>query len=233
MNVKNLLFAASAALTVSLQAEVTANNTLCRIEVESAANSVIVAVPLVQVGNGAAIKVTDYILATNLQKGDSILKWNGAAWDGWTKNAKGGWDALTSVSGTKKSSTANPAADSALARGAAICISRSDASKGCYLYGQVADGEVTSKAGAKQWTLLGNPKTTKLNPAETVGFEGVHDGDKIHFVDSADGASPKTYVYNGGMWVSSGRTSGSLAMISVGQGFWYENTGAGDVSITW
>ena len=245
MNVKNLLFAASAALAVSLQAEVTANNTLCRIEVESAAKSVIVAVPLAQVGDGADIKVTDYILTTNLKKGDSILKWNGTSWDGWTIDDKSAWEAMTSVSGIGNVSETAPAADSALARGAAVWLNRSqatiDASKNFFLYGQVADGEVTSKAVAKQWTLLGNPKTTAFDPAE-VTFEGVNDGDKIHFVRSAGGAFPDTYVYktaqNG--WVTYDDDKDALVKLEsgkvsvpVGQGFWYENKGEKEVTVKW
>lgn len=245
MNVKNLLFAASAALTVSLQAEVTATNTLCRIEVESAAKSVIVAVPLAQVGDGADIKVTDYILTTNLKKGDSILKWNGTSWDGWTIDDKSAWEAVVSVSGTESSETA-PAADSALARGAAVWLNRSDetieASKSFFLYGQVVAGETTLTAQAGAFTLLGNPGTTALDLSK-VTWTGCANGDNITWNDN-DGKR-RFVVYHDGKWctMSTTVTDGfpttkfeelkeNTAVIPVGVGFWYKSTGTTSPSAT-
>ena len=245
MNVKNLLFAASAALTVSLQAEVTATNTLCRIEVESAAKSVIVAVPLAQVGDGADIKVTDYILTTNLKKGDSILKWNGTSWDGWTIDDKSAWEAVVSVSGTESSETA-PAADSALARGAAVWLNRSDetieASKSFFLYGQVVAGETTLTAQAGAFTLLGNPGTTALDLSK-VTWTGCANGDNITWNDN-DGKR-RFVVYHDGKWCTMSTTvtddfpttkfeelKENTAVIPVGVGFWYKSTGTTSPSAT-
>ena len=245
MNVKNLLFAASAALTVSLQAEVTANNTLCRIEVESAAKSVIVAVPLAQVGDGKDIKVTDYILTTNLKKGDSILKWNGKSWDGWTIDTNGKWDAMTSVSGAASSETA-PAADSALARGAAVWLNRSqatiDASKSFFLYGQVVAGETTLTAQAGAFTLLGNPGTTALDLSK-VTWTGCANGDNITWNDN-DGKR-QFVVYHDGKWCTMSTTvtdgfpttkfeelKDDTSVIPVGVGFWYKSTGKTSPSAT-
>ena len=245
MNVKNLLFAASAALAAGLRAEVTANNTLCRIEVESAAKSVIVAVPLAQVGDGADIKVTDYILTTNLKKGDSILKWNGTSWDGWTIDDKSAWEAVVSVSGTESSETA-PAADSALARGAAVWLNRSDetieASKSFFLYGQVVAGETTLTAQAGAFTLLGNPGTTALDLSK-VTWTGCANGDNITWNDN-DGKR-RFVVYHDGKWctMSTTVTDGfptttfdelkkDTAVIPVGVGFWYKSTGTTSPSAT-
>ncbi len=245
MNVKNLLFAASAALTVSLQAEVTANNTLCRIEVESAAKSVIVAVPLAQVGDGKDIKVTDYILTTNLKKGDSILKWNGKSWDGWTIDTNGKWDAMTSVSGAASSETA-PAADSALARGEAVWLNRSqatiDASKSFFLYGQVVAGETTLTAQAGAFTLLGNPGTTALDLSK-VTWTGCANGDNITWNDN-DGKR-QFVVYHDGKWCTMSTTvtdgfpttkfeelKDDTSVIPVGVGFWYKSTGKTSPSAT-
>mgnify|MGYP007000559701 CR=1 FL=1 len=246
MNVKNLLFAASAALAVSLQAEVTANNTLCRIEVESAAKSVIVAVPLAQVGDGKDIKVTDYILTTNLQKGDSILKWNDKSWDGWTIDDKGAWQAVTSVSGIGNVSETEPAADSALARGEAVWLNRSQAtindSKSFFLYGQVVAGETTLTAQAGAFTLLGNPGTTALD-LSNVTWKDCADGDNITWNDN-DG-NRRFVVYHDGKWctMSTTVTDGfptttfdelkkDTAVIPVGVGFWYKSTGTTSPSAT-
>jgi len=246
MNVKNLLFAASAAFAVGLQAEVTATNTLCRIEVESAAKSVIVAVPLAQVGDGADIKVTDYILTANLKKGDSILKWNGTSWDGWTIDDKSAWEAMTSVSGIGNVSETEPAADSALARGAAVWLNRSqatiDASKNFFLYGQVVAGETTLTAQAGAFTLLGNPGTTALDLFQ-VTWTGCADGDNITWNDNV--GKRRFVVYHDGKWctMSTMVTDGfpttkfeelkeNTAVIPVGVGFWYKSTGTTSPSAT-
>lgn len=245
MNAKNILLSASAALAIGLQAGVTATHTLCRIEVESAAKSVIVSVPLVQVGDGAAIKVTDYILTTNLKPGDSILKWNGESWDGWALDADGNWATAISVSGCSVRETA-PAADSALARGAAVWLNRSDetraASESFYLYGQIADGKTTLTAQAGAFTLLGNLGRTALDLAK-VGWTDCAEGDTITWND-ADGKR-RFIVYNDGGWRTvsnsvengfSGTTFAALeenkAVLPVGSGFWYESKGTSSPAAT-
>lgn len=245
MNAKNILLSASAALAIGLQAGVTATHTLCRIEVESAAKSVIVAVPLAQVGDGKDIKVTDYILTTNLKKGDSILKWNGTSWDGWTIDDKSAWEAVVSVSGTESSETA-PAADSALARGAAVWLNRSDetieASKSFFLYGQVVAGETTLTAQAGAFTLLGNPGTTALDLSK-VTWTGCANGDNITWNDN-DGKR-QFVVYHDGKWCTMSTTvtdgfpttkfeelKDDTSVIPVGVGFWYKSTGKTSPSAT-
>ena len=248
MNMKSILFAATAALAVSLQAAVEANNTLCRIQVESSAKSVIVAVPLVAVGSGD-IKVTDYIMTTNLKEGDSILQWNSttSAWEGWVINASGEWEAATSVSGFNDVSTTASADDSALERGAAVWLNRSDdtikGSTSFYLYGQVASGSVTLTAEAGKYTLLGNPTTSSLD-LSTLSWSNSTVGDTIYLSSETTGVI-KHYEYrvptggSGATWCSkkvsvdddgfSTTTYTAIASEAVtlapGEGFWYNSKG--------
>ena len=248
MNMKSILFAATAALAVSLQAAVEANNTLCRIQVESSAKSVIVAVPLVAVGSGD-IKVTDYIMTTNLKEGDSILQWNSttSAWEGWVINANGEWEAATSVSGFNNVSTTAPADDSALERGAAVWLNRSDdtikGSTSFYLYGQVASDSVTLTAEAGKYTLLGNPTTSTLD-LSTLSWNDCTVGDTIYLSSETTGVI-KHYEYRiptGGdtaKWCSKTVTknekgfskttytaiASEAVTLAPGEGFWYNSKG--------
>ncbi len=249
MNMKSILFAATAALAVSLQAEVTANNTLCRIEVESSAKSVIVAVPLVAVGSGD-VKVTDYIMTTNLKDGDSILMWDtkNTKWVGWVISS-GAWVALTDVSTTGGVSAGQPATDSALERGTAVWLNRSSATieenDSFYLYGQVAsstaDG-VTLTAQAGGYTLLGNPTTASLD-LSTLSWNDCNEGDTIYLSsDTQGGISYYEYrVPTDGAeakWCSKAVTkndkgfskttftaiSSGTVTLAPGEGFWYNST---------
>ncbi len=253
MNMKSILFAASAALAVSLQAEVTANNTLCRIEVSSAAKSIIVAVPLVAVQSGDNIKVTDYIMTTNLKQGDSILKWNGTAWEGWAINSEGKWEAVISVAGYSDVSTTAPAADSALARGAAVWLNRSSntisSSSSFYLYGQVASGSVTLTAEAGKYTLLGNPTTAALDLSK-LSWSDCSEKDQIIF--ASESSTPRTYTYrkptsgDSATWCKKVVTTSSDGLSSTtytaltenevtlapGVGFWYNSKGSASPSVT-
>lgn len=247
MKMKSLLFAASAALAVSLQAEVEANNTLCRIMVESSAKSIIVAVPLVAVGSGD-VKVTDYIMTTNLKDGDSILKWNStdSKWDGWVIQ-NGSWSAVTSVDGYNNVNTTAPAADSALARGEAVWLNRSDdtisASKQFYLYGQISDSSVTLTATAGGYTLLGNPTTADLDLSQ-LSWSNCAEGDQIIF--ASESSTPRIYVYKNSAWskIVNGTDSNSMPTTTVtaltkgevtlapGTGFWYNSVGESNPTVT-
>ncbi len=247
MNMKSILFAATAALAVSLQAAVEANNTLCRIQVDSSAKSVIVAVPLVAVGSGD-IKVTDYIMTTNLKEGDSILQWNStsSAWEGWVINASGAWEAATSVSVSGVTAT-TPASDSALARGEAVWLNRSEdtitESTSFYLYGQVASGSVTLTAEAGKYTLLGNPTTSTLD-LSTLSWNDCTVGDTIYLSsetagvikhyeyrvptdgDTAKWCSKKVSVDDDGFSTTTytAITTGAVTL-APGEGFWYNSKG--------
>lgn len=245
MNMKSILFAATAALAVSLQAEVTANNTLCRIEVSSAAKSVIVAVPLVAVGGSdeSSVKVTNYIMTTNLQEGDSILQWNGEAWEGWVINKEGAWEAATSVS-LGGVTTAEAASGSALSRGAAVWLNRPKITEAAsfYLYGQVSSKEVKLQAQAGGYTLLSNPTTAELD-FSSLKWNDCSKGDQILFAGSdgkmksytyripTDGAElawcKKTFTVNGeytaATWTAI--TTGDV-VLAPGAGFWYNSKGS-------
>ncbi len=247
MNMKSILFAATAVLAVSLQAAVEANNTLCRIQVESSAKSVIVAVPLVAVGSGD-IKVTDYIMTTNLKEGDSILQWNStsSAWEGWVINASGAWEAATSVSVSGVTAT-TPASDSALARGEAVWLNRSEATitenSSFYLYGQVASDSVTLRAEASKYTLLGNPTTSTLD-LSTLSWNDCTVGDTIYLSsetagvikhyeyrvptggDAAAWCSKKVSVDDDGFSTTTytAITTGAVTL-APGEGFWYNSKG--------
>ena len=251
MNAKTILSLTVLGAVTAASAAVTTDNTLCRIEVASGTKNTIVAVPLVKIGTaGDAIPVTDLVLTDNMSERDTILHWNGSAWDAWV--ISGGKWTPTVISEGSKNSTSAPAEGTALARGDAIWVNRANPTvtegevtraKPFYIYGQVAttDSPATLPAivgGA--YTMMGNTALAdkKISTLEFPGERQPVAGDKIVWSNSANGTGVTQYEYkegngwgfykstvvlkNGRKVISSVWTSvGDADVIPAGQGFWY------------
>ena len=250
MNAKTILSLTVLSAVTAASAAVTTDNTLCRIEVASGTKNTIVAVPLVKIGTAdGAIPVTDLVLTDNMSKDDTILHWNGSAWDAWMIS-DGKWTP-TVISEGSKNSTSAPAEGTALARGDAIWVNRANPTvtegevtraKPFYIYGQVAttDSPATLPAivgGA--YTMMGNTALAdkKISTLEFLGERQPVAGDKIVWSNSANGTGVTQYEYNNNGWgsykstvvekngrkvISSVWTSvGDADVIPAGQGFWY------------
>ncbi|MGN0877653.1 MAG: hypothetical protein ACI4TC_10320 [Kiritimatiellia bacterium] len=250
MNAKTILSLTVLGAVTAASAAVTTDNTLCRIEVASGTKSTIVAVPLVKIGTaGDAIPVTDLVLTDNMSEDDTILHWNGSTWDAW-EISDGKWTP-TVISEGSKYSTSAPAEGTALARGDAIWVNRSNPTvtegevtraKPFYIYGQVAttDSPATLPAivgGA--YTMMGNTDLAdkKISTLKFPGERQPVNGDKIVWSNSANGTGVTQYEYKDNGWgfykstvvekngrkvISSVWTSvGDADVIPAGQGFWY------------
>lgn len=239
MNMKKVMTLAALTAAGAASAVVTTDNTLCRIEVASGTASTIVAVPLVKVGDGTAIPVTQLVLTDNLTAGDTLLHWNKESkkWEAWAVNGSA-WEPLTVTEGVNPPTWTKGADNTTLACGDAIWVNRKNPTNPFYIYGQVAatPGALPSivrptKEGELAYTMMGN---TALEPVaiNSIKFTGTKKkGDKIAIATTA-GIGAKEYTYNGTVWTEATLeldTNGVLrptveetkATIPAGQGFWY------------
>ena len=213
MNAKTILSLTVLSAVTAASAAVTTDNTLCRIEVASGTKNTIVAVPLVKIGTAdGAIPVTDLVLTDNMSKDDTILHWNGSAWDAWMIS-DGKWTP-TVISEGSKNSTSAPAEGTALARGDAIWVNRANPTvtegevtraKPFYIYGQVATtaGALPAivrptKEDELAYTMMGNTDLADKKISE-ITFNGTPmAGDKIVWSNSANGTGVTQYEYKEG-----------------------------------
>lgn len=214
MNMKSLI-ALSALTTAGVaSAMVASDNTLCRIMVNSGTTNTIVAVPFVKVGLGNVnIPVSELVLTDNLDVGDTLLHRNGTSWDTWeidvneTSGAKYWKPTLTSEN--SETNQADPAEDTALARGDSIWVVRASAAKPFYIYGQITNATATAatstavkgSATVPAYTMMSAPTTDPagFQLSTLVGKKSAGafaDGDTIVVVDPSNTTfGRKEYVY--------------------------------------
>ncbi len=212
MNMKSLI-ALSALTTAGVaSAMVASDNTLCRIEVNSGTTNTIVAVPFVKVGLGNVnIPVSELVLTDNLDVGDTLLHRNGTSWDTWeiveTTGSKSWSPVLTSEN--SETNQADPAENTALARGDAIWVVRASAAKPFYIYGQITNATATAATSTAvegsetvpAYTMMSAPTTDPagFQLSTLVGKKSAGafaDGDTIVVVDPSNTTfGRKEYVY--------------------------------------
>lgn len=228
MNMKKVMTLAALTAAGAASAVVTTDNTLCRIEVASGTKNTIVSVPLKQVaGADDSIKLTDLVLTDNLAEGDYILHKGATGWESWMVSKEGKW---TSVAVSDAGVTTVTGPDTAMPRGDAFWLVRSDASNSFYLYGEVIDTDAENLTIGSGYTMMGN---TALEPVaiNSITFNGTKKkGDKIAIATTA-GIGAKEYTYNGTEWTEATLTpdngvlrptvTKTAATIPAGQGFWY------------
>ena len=261
MNIKSLLAIAGITATSVALATVTSQNTLSRIAVNSTAKSIILALPLQTVGNAASdksIKVTDLVMTTNLDAGDSLVYWNGSQWVAWSFNGTA-WESTTSVTGFTETYGLGP--NTALPCGKAVWLNRPDPAGGTrtksrdlpvYLYGQYFGAGAVVEAVARAQTLIGPCVSSPIKINEIVSKKtagAFNDGDQIVVADPNNTVSGRaTYTYKGTVgeteinnFAQYKRVNGSREWVvpadsvtlPVGQGFWYVSTGESAPTFTW
>ena len=260
MNMKSLLAIAGITATSVACATVTSQNTLCRIAVNSTAKSIILALPLQTVGGTEmSIKVTDLVMTTNLDEGDSLLAWNAteSTWDAWVINSSGNWASATSVSGFDVN-TSPAAEETALACGKAVWLNRPDPAEGSrtnartlpvYLYGQYFTSGASTTVAASGSTFVGPCATTALpingndglTSKKTVGEFA--DGDQIVVVNTGNtNTGRKTYTYKTGVGFATQSYDTEAHTVSwtattdtipVGLGFMYVRKANTGLTFTW
>lgn len=229
MNMKKVMTLAALTAAGAASAAVMTTNTLCRIEVASGTKNTIVSVPLKTIAvTGETIKLTDLVLTDNLAEGDYILHKGATGWESWMVSKEGKW---TSVAVSDAGVTTVTGPDTAMPRGDAFWLVRSDASNSFYLYGEVIDTAAAGLTIGSGYTMMGN---TALEPVaiNSIKFTGKQPkaGDKIAIATTA-GIGAKEYTYNGTEWTEATlaldngvlrpTVTKTAATIPAGQGFWY------------
>lgn len=245
MQLKSLLtIAALSASAVAVAAEVSSQNTMCRIEVSGSEgqSNLIIAVPLTAV-DGKAVKITDLVMTTNLDENDALIANVNGTYYSWVIQG-GSWTAATTTDGGN-SIVAGDAEKAALAVGTGAWLVRKKPTNAAYLYGQVPTGTTTTTAAlgsAEQpkYTLIGNP-TTAAKAINSIAWANVNVGDQIA-VPGTNGKA-QTYVYrapaSGGdaAWCKYVKGSGYVAAdatIQPGCGLWYVSFGGSTApTATW
>lgn len=257
MNMKSLIALTALTAAGAASAVVISDNTLCRIEVNSGAKSTIVAVPLVKIGDGSAIPVTELVLTDNLSNGDTLLHKSGDTWEAWVV-ANSAWTPMTVIDG-KNANWTTGADNATLTRGDAVWVNRQVPTNKFYVYGQVTTAAATSTAlagnsNSPAYTMMAAPATDsagfKLKTLVSKRTAGAFaDGDKIVIVDATARLGRREYTYKsstenfsvesdvmdstntypvGVTWTA----IGDDVVLPVGCGFWYVSVG-GNPTITW
>ena len=246
MNAK-FVFSLALAAALPALADVTTDNVIGVLRVDSSAAETIVSVPWVATSAAAtdtAIPVTDIVKTANLTDGDELKYYNSSSgkYQCW-KLTEGAWEAATKVT----ESTSDEAAPSGatLVRGNAIILVRQNpvddkgVAKPFYLQGQVAktgsqECTMTRSATGVAYSLLAPPTDTAIG-LNAGSWLNVADGDYIL-------VKGKKYEYNGSKWgtyevdlTSFEKTfTAATEVIAIGQGAWYVSAaGATAATVTW
>ena len=246
MNAK-FVFSLALAAALPALADVTTDNVIGVLRVDSSAAETIVSVPWVATSAAAtdtAIPVTDIVKTANLTDGDELKYYNSSSgkYQCW-KLTEGAWEAATKVT----ESTSDEAAPSGatLVRGNAIILVRQNpvddkgVAKPFYLQGQVAKSgsqvcTMTRSATGVAYSLLAPPTDTAIG-LNAGSWSNVADGDYVL-------VQGRRYEYNGTQWgaYTTDRTTfvrsfvPATAEIAVGQGAWYVSAaGATEATVTW
>ena len=224
-------------------------NQFAVLKVDSNAKNTLVALPWKTLTPSATnpdnITAAKVVLPETLTPGDYLLYYDGG-FKGWVLN-NGAWEAIPSATqiGTI---TADAPEATALARGQAIWVVRSNTSKPIYLCGQylATKGNVSVAEGG---SLLASPD---MMAAFTVSGEKIANataGDRIVVPPTAADALPKVFEFKDGAWGTdvvtsvpgpnganmskhTWTTSGEVMNIPAGKGFMYQPKAAG-ATVTW
>jgi len=253
------LIASVAAFATSVESSNTFG--VLKIDVGATAKEVVIPVPWAAVGTGdAAIKVTDFVLATGRASGDTLYIYDASAkgYKVWQADGNGNWALGNTVvinAGDEISRLDATTADT-IARGQAAILVLNEASANnnpVYLSGQYSDSVASTTVyglteeeakfahlGKTHSTLIAPPKAAPCNLNSDLIYEkadGVSmDGDQILVF----GGDSYTYgdVDGQDMWykLGSGRPPARITTdvkIPIGTGAWYIRRNTGNITIKW
>ncbi len=252
------LIASVAAFATSVESSNTFG--VLKIDVGATTTEVVIPVPWAAVGTeDAAIKVTDFVLATGRASGDALYIYDASAkgYKVWQADGNGNWEPENTVviSGDEISRLNATAADT-IARGqAAILVLKAAGAnnKPVYLSGQYSDATATTTVygltaeeakfahlGKTHSTLIAPPKAAPCDLNKDLIYEkadGVSmDGDQILVF----GGDSYTYgdVNGENMWykLGAGRPPERITTgveIPIGTGAWYIRRNTDNITIKW
>ena len=203
MKLRSIIFGSAVAVAATASA-LTTTNTFARLPVTANYASTIIALPFSGCGMAeGSIYVTNLVMTTNLEKGDTLLYKDGSSWKAWEIDASGKWVGVTTSTAGGVSVTP-PASEVALACGTACWLNRQTPSNTFYLYGQVnaAKTPVTVAAGTgtkPTYTIVGCPyEAGDFNVKGITGAEG----DTVVLMSNAEGnkAGRVEYTYTNTAW---------------------------------
>jgi len=225
------------------------SNTFGWMRIDSTNAYTVVAVPWLGCGGGN-VKVADLVKIDNLTAGDTLYAYESGTYKAWILQ-DGAWTPTTTVASGKTPAASEPAADAALARGAALWLFRQspmdgNAAKPFYVYGQQGEGTVsapTLTAGA--YNLIANPNATAFDLNDNGKISGATSGDIIQI--PGDNGIARIYTFNGTNWgydtfaQAVGLPQGVMVRTRVttgctierGQGAWYVSKGSSAPTINW
>lgn len=214
--------------------------------IDSGLSNTVVAVSGLDLATGGALAISNLVKTTDLTVGDKLYAFSNGKYECWTLSAANKWERAEkqytiSGSGEIVEDSGTPASLFTLTVGSGIWLSRQDATKPFYIYGQHTDTK-TSTVAAGATALVGNP--TMQTAKAPVSIEGCKNGDRIlvpgagmlrefKYVGSNDLYESNKWEYKAG-W--SGTVTNSLpptATVPAGTGFWYKSTGEQPVTINW
>ena len=226
--------------TTSSTEEDTSSAVIGVMKIENAGKNVIIPIPWASLSSGGEISVANLVRTATLTEGDTIEAYDAGTYKAWTLGSDGQWTPTSVVSEEEGLDEGKAASAFTVPRGAAVWLTRSDASKPIYLVGAVGSGSVSTSLEAgttakPSWNLVGNPTASDVKVSD-VG--GNNTADKIVVPTST---VPKTYSFNEeknswGYWTTEEVKIGSITAVKsvwksddidipAGTGFWYLNAG--------
>lgn len=197
------------AATVAVGAMATTNydagNMFARLPVSGAPASAIIALPFSGCGMAeGSIYVTNLVLTTNLETGDTLMHFNGTKWDAWEISG-GEWRSIATSTTAAGVTVSPPASEVAINCGEACWLNRKTPSTTFYLYGQVnaTKKSVTVAAGngtKPTYTIVGCPWEGESFDIKSI--TNAADGDTVLLMDSSNASGKVEYKYSStnGRW---------------------------------
>ena len=225
MKLRSIIFGSAVAAAATASA-LTTTNTFARLPVSANYASTIIALPFSGCGMAeGSIYVTNLVMTTNLEKGDTLLYKDGSSWKAWEIDASGKWVGVTTSTAGGVSVTP-PASEVALACGTACWLNRQTPSNTFYLYGQVnaakTDVAVAVGNGTKPaYTIVGCPY--EAGEFDIRNINGALNGDTVLLMANND-VGKVEYKYVSGAWKKESSTpaTGSFPNFTPGTSEWVD-----------
>jgi len=256
MKLRSIIFGSAVAAAATASA-LTTTNTFARLPVTANYTNTIIALPFSGCGMAeGSIYVTNLVMTTNLEKGDTLLYKDGSSWKAWEIDASGKWVSVTTSTAGGVSVTP-PASEVALACGTACWLNRQTPSNTFYLYGQVnaAKTAVTVDGGSNgkvNYQIVGCPYEAGDFNVKTITTDVVEGDSVVLMANNPNGKVEFVYTNSAWkVWKKTGSNSASFpnppssitydwvvpsdgeATVPAGCGFMYGRKSNLPLTITW